>query len=68
MGVDGASHRGALATDGITICVRGCGLNCSYLRENLDIRSTIPKEVLSLQSIRLMKHREITISLPETGL
>lgn len=43
LGVDGASHRGALATDGITICVRGCGLNCSYLRENADIRSTIPK-------------------------
>ena len=43
LGVDGASHRGALATDGITICVRGCGLNCSYLRENSDIRSTIPK-------------------------
>ena len=36
LGVDGA-------TDGITICVRGCGLNCSYLRENSDIRSTIPK-------------------------
>ena len=43
LGVDGASHRGALATGGITICVRGCGLNCSYLRENSDIRSTIPK-------------------------
>ena len=43
LGVDGASHRGALATDGITICVRGCGLNCSYLRENADIRNTIPK-------------------------
>ena len=27
-----------------------------------------PKEVLSLQSIRLMKHRGITISLPETEL
>ena len=27
-----------------------------------------PKEVLSLQSIRLMKHRGITIFLPETGL
>ena len=26
------------------------------------------KEVLSLQSIRLMKHRGITIFLPETGL
>lgn len=43
LGVDGASHRGALATDGITVCVRGCGLNCKYLSENADIRSTIPK-------------------------
>lgn len=76
LGVDGASHRGALATDGITICVRGCGLNCSYLRENIVhisgkiqiLEVQFQKEVLSLQSIRLMKRRGITISLPETEL
>ena len=44
LGVDGASHRGALAADGITVCVRGCGLNCRYLSENADIRRTIPQK------------------------
>ncbi len=44
LGIDGASHRGTLAADGITVCVRGCGLNCSYLKENADIRRTIPKK------------------------
>lgn len=43
LGVDGASHRGALAADGVTVCVRGCGLNSKYLFENADIRKTIPK-------------------------
>lgn len=42
LGVDGASHRGSLAADGVTVCVRGCGLNCKYLAENADIRRTIP--------------------------
>ena len=41
LGVDGASHRGALAANGVTVCVRGCGINCSYLRENADMRRAI---------------------------
>lgn len=34
LGVDCASHRDALAADGVTICVLGCGINCNYLSEN----------------------------------
>ena len=43
LGVDCASHRGALAADGVSVCVRGCGINCSYLRENADMRRAITK-------------------------
>ena len=43
LGVDCASHRGTLAADGVTICVRGCGINCSYLRENAKMRDAIAK-------------------------
>lgn len=41
LGVDCASHHGALAADGITICVLGCGINYKYLRENEQMRSNI---------------------------
>ena len=43
LGVDCASHRGSLASDGVTICVRGCGINCNYLRENEQMRRAITK-------------------------
>lgn len=43
LGIDCASHRGALAADGVTICVRGCGINCSYLNENAKMRQAITK-------------------------
>ena len=41
LGVDCASHRGALAANGITVCVRGCGINSRYLRDNIDMRNAI---------------------------
>ncbi len=43
LGVDCASHRGSLAADGVTICVRGCGLNSKYLHENEAMRNAITK-------------------------
>lgn len=43
LGVDCASHRGSLAADGVTICVRGCGINCKYLHENFQMRKAITK-------------------------
>lgn len=41
LGVDCASHRGALAAGGVTVCVRGCGINSSYLKENKGMRQAI---------------------------
>ncbi len=41
LGVDCSSHMGALAADGVTICVLGCGINYDYLRENAKMRSDI---------------------------
>lgn len=43
LGVDCASHRGSLAAYGVTICVRGCGINCNYLHENEQMRRAITK-------------------------
>ncbi len=43
LGVDCASHRGVLAADGVTVCVRGCGINYNYLRENAQMRESITK-------------------------
>lgn len=43
LGVDCASHRGSLAADGVTVCVRGCGINCDYLHENAKMREAITK-------------------------
>lgn len=41
LGVDCASHRGALAAGGVTVCVRGCGINSRYLRDNEKMREAI---------------------------
>ncbi len=43
LGVDCASHRGALGADGVTICVRGCGINSKYLSDNAEMRKAITK-------------------------
>lgn len=43
LGVDCASHRGVLAAGGVTVCVRGCGINYDYLRDNADMRRAITK-------------------------
>lgn len=41
LGVDCASHRGALNAQGVTVCVLGCGINADYLRENANMRRDI---------------------------
>lgn len=41
LGIDCSAHLGALAADGVTICVLGCGINYNYLRENAKMRSDI---------------------------
>lgn len=41
LGVDSASHKGALQADGCTVCVLGCGINYNYLPENASMRKAI---------------------------
>lgn len=41
LGVDSASHKGALQGGGLTIAVLGCGINTPYLAENIDLRYAI---------------------------
>lgn len=41
LGIDSSAHMGALAADGVTVCVLGCGINYDYLRENAKMRSDI---------------------------
>lgn len=43
VGIDSYAHRGALAVDGKTIAVLGCGINYPYLNENLKLREQIFK-------------------------
>lgn len=43
LGIDCASQRGSLAADGVTICVRGCGINYNYLQDNADMRKAAAK-------------------------
>lgn len=41
VGIDGASHRGALAGGGLTIAVQGCGLDVDYPKPNRRLREKI---------------------------
>ena len=41
LGIDTAAHEGALAADGETVLVMGCGLDHPYLRENDAMRTQI---------------------------
>lgn len=40
-GIDGASHRGALAAGGSTVAVLGCGIDICYPREHAQLRDAI---------------------------
>lgn len=44
LGIDCASHRGTLAAQGTTVCVRGCGINSTYLSENAGMRRAITRD------------------------
>ncbi|MBQ6816304.1 MAG: DNA-processing protein DprA [Clostridia bacterium] len=46
LGCDTAAHKGALAVNGNTICVLGCGINAEYLLENKEFRNTISQKGL----------------------
>lgn len=41
LGIDTASHQGALQAGGKTVCVLGCGIDYGYLRENEPMRNEI---------------------------
>lgn len=41
LGIDCAAHRGVLQSNGVTVCVLGCGINYDYLRENKAMRKQI---------------------------
>lgn len=41
LGIDCAAHRGVLTSNGVTICVLGCGIDYDYLRENKAMRAQI---------------------------
>jgi DNA processing protein len=43
LGIDSASHTGALDAKGKTVAVLGCGFNCNYLEANRALRNEISK-------------------------
>lgn len=44
VGIDGASHRGALAANGKTIAVLGCGLDVNYPADHFNLRREIVRK------------------------
>lgn len=52
-GVDAAAHRGALATDGITVAVLACGLDRPYPRAHANLLESIADVGLVLSEIPL---------------
>ena len=54
LGVDCASHRGVLAANGVTVCVRGCGINYPYLMDNAAMREAITQK--GAVASRTLKH------------
>lgn len=43
LGIDSASHSGAMYAGGKTVCILGCGFGTSYLRENEALRHEISR-------------------------
>ncbi len=43
LGIDSASHEGAISAGGKTVAVMGCGLGSSYLPENESLRNNVSK-------------------------
>lgn len=43
LGIDSASHEGAISAGGKTVAVMGCGLGASYLPENESLRNKVSK-------------------------
>lgn len=43
LGIDSASHEGALEAGGKTLCIMGCGLGCGYLKDNEALRRRISR-------------------------
>lgn len=43
LGIDSASHEGAVAAGGKTVAVLGCGLGCNYLQTNKGLREAVSR-------------------------
>ena len=43
LGIDAAAHQGALAAQGKTVCVLGCGIDYPYLAANASLREVIAR-------------------------